>query len=236
LIGILLIPAGQAEAQDTTPTLAGEAAVRAAPIPRQAFPVIKGEEEPPVIAMFTSGWSHMANAIRTGDPAYGHPRIIVAVWKDGRIIWSKDTVLGGVPHEPYSEAKIDPDRIKAALSALASMGAFQEDARNRLFCVPDSVYTAIAIRNGNQWLNWVSGHEIVSQNPRIVATRWGIEPLRGRSREGVLASQPEDYRHFRGVWDKTKQTLLDLIPKETSPKQGLYDFRNKILPKVDVAP
>jgi len=51
-------------------------------------------------------------------------------------------------------------------------------------------------------------------NPNSVATAGGITGLGQRSREEVLANQPEAYQNFRRVWSDVKEAMLELIPGE----------------------
>jgi hypothetical protein len=77
-------------------------------------PIAKSEA---VIAIYTE---NMSNAIRDleKDPI---TKLIVAVWGDGRIIWSQNRISGGAP---YYSGNIEPKEIQSLLAKLKRDGYF----------------------------------------------------------------------------------------------------------------
>ena len=54
-------------------------------------------------------------------------------------------------------------------------------------------------------------------DPRLVATDSGIEPLDGRDRASVIASQNPALREFRKTWDECVSMVHSLVPAEGAP-------------------
>ena len=85
-------------------------------------------EDPPAIAISIK--IHEG----TADP------ILVAVWPDGMMIWSKDQVKGG---PPFLTAKVDAAKIHEFLTHLEKEQAFKKDADFLVQLGPDSSYHLI---------------------------------------------------------------------------------------------
>jgi len=67
---------------------------------------------------------------------------------------------------------------------------------------PDGGFIEIIVKSGQESWTLRSWHPLYEENPNSVATINGLETLDGRSREEVLAAQPEDYRNFRAIFDE----------------------------------
>ncbi len=151
----------------------------------------------------------------TGKPAvaalYTWPyKIIVAVWKDGQVVWGEDPASGG---PPYYVANVDPSRVNELLDSLAKIGLFSSPAnRYRLNFGPDASFTAITCLHGDLRQQLESWHEGAERHPNNVATDWGLESLNGRNRSEVLAACPRDYRKFRQIWSEARKLLIEVIP------------------------
>ena len=173
------------------------------PVPEQAW----GN---PVAAVYTQGWWSKGSEI--GNPDAIRPRVIVALWADGRIVWSDNSIEGG---PPYREATLEPARVEELLKNLEERDVFADPGlSSRLYFGPDSTWSAIVVLHDGKYLNMQSWHELFEQRPNLVGTAQGITSLGQRSREEVLADQPEEYREFRRVWSVVKEALLALIPGE----------------------
>ena len=62
--------------------------------------------------------------------AHEHYRLwllpVLLVWKDGRVVWSEDSVLGGAP---YYAGRADRDRVQKLVDDLEACGAFSSPFR-----------------------------------------------------------------------------------------------------------
>jgi hypothetical protein len=120
--------------------------------------------------------------------------VILSVWKDGRILWSEDFVRGG---PPYREAQIEPEKVTKVMNYLKTNAVFGDPALNRFgYPIPDAMYSHICIVDATRCLSMKSHHE-----------------MDGRPKKEDLSKHPEEYQHFRFVWDKVKKSFLGLIPK-----------------------
>ena len=59
----------------------------------------------------------------------GEPQLVLAVWGDGRIVWSDDRLHGG---SPYHAARIAPVRLHSLLSKFERDGLFAEKSLAQL--------------------------------------------------------------------------------------------------------
>ncbi|WP_224360846.1 hypothetical protein [Hyalangium versicolor] len=133
-------------------------------------------------------------------------RGILVAWPEGLIIWSDDRVRGG---PPYRSARIDPVRIRDAVSEMVREGPWTGVHRH----APDSRWTHVVARSGSDIVVDVgSWHELLEANPRIVATATGAEPLDERTRAEVHARQPPEYQSFLRRWEHVTKAALSLIP------------------------
>lgn len=141
-------------------------------------------------------------------------RVIVAVWKDGQIIWSKDTLEGG---PPYYESKIEPQKLQTFLKLLDQNRVFHSSQSYIAHVGPDMDLTAIVICDGTNRLWLSSSHEQFEENPNLVATNTGISSLNqfgGLSRQEILDKQPDDYKEFRRIWNIVREEAKKLMPED----------------------
>jgi hypothetical protein len=150
--------------------------------------------------------------------------VIVAVWRDGRIVWSESRIKGG---PPYQQGRFPREKLDALLGTLERQQVFRDAAQLRGSFGPDAGYTTIAIDDGRRRLKMESWHELFEQNTNLVATASGITPLRGEKREDVLRKQPETYRRLRNTWSEIREAVEALIPKKGEPYEGEIQIPEK---------
>jgi hypothetical protein len=121
-------------------------------------------------------------------------QVVLAIYEDGRIVWSQDQSGGG---PPYLVRAIDEKDIKVTIESLESMGVSSDRSLNVPNWGPDATHAAIAIADGPRTLLMESWHEIFESDSNIVVTSRGVEALNGRNRQAVLNSQPRSYRYYR---------------------------------------
>jgi hypothetical protein len=133
-------------------------------------------------------------------------RLIVAVWGDGRVVWSDDRGRGG---KPYHEGKVDPPKVEKLLADLEAAGLFTEPREVNFG--PDASYTVVAADSGSKrkWLG--SWHEPRPQNPNIVIDERGM----GVTQPGQPPRQPSpEYAHFLAVWKQSRALIEGVIPAQ----------------------
>ena len=83
-----------------------------------------------------------------GYPFHEQPSkfLIVGIWSDGTVIWSDDRAPGGGSH---FRTNVGVERVEKLLHDLASVQFFSPSIRQVNFG-PDSSYTVVAARAGNQ--------------------------------------------------------------------------------------
>jgi hypothetical protein len=169
-----------------------------------------------VLAIYTFGFRHSANGLSPH-------RLIFAAWDDGRVLWSENSVQGGIP---YREGKIDPARLRSLLEQMAKDGLFG----NKLLEEPkfgfDASTTVIYAKSVEGTLKMQSWHELYESNGKVVATQNGLGALDGRSKFSILAKQPAEYLFYRLAWNELRLGAALLIPTESKPVDGKLIFRN----------
>jgi len=140
-----------------------------------------------------------------------YPRIDLALWEDGRILWSGGSDAskeGG-----YCSSRVSAEKVHAILQQLNADGVFRASESKTGYTVPDAGFDAVIISTGTLQLCMRSVHEGFERNDNLVVTAHGVEPLEGRNRDQVLAAQPEDYKRFRAIWSEVKAGFRPLVPK-----------------------
>jgi len=158
-------------------------------------------------------------------PSMGKTRVVMVVWPDGRIIWSKDSMKGG---PPLLEGTVDPAKVRQVLEKLEGDGLFTKPANSLFHVGPDASSHLIHLHSGKKEAKLVSWHELYEVNPKVVATSHGLGTLGDRKREDVLRGDTKEYQEFRKLWSEIRKLSADLIPKEGKPfTQPLDDARPK---------
>jgi hypothetical protein len=144
-----------------------------------------------VFAIYVEDWSYA--------PQNG-PRLILGLWSDGHIVWSRDQVHGG---PPYRSGEIESSDLERLLADLDDEGVF-DDTKLAWSWVPvDSDFTTILARSLGREGAIRSRHEIEAE-------------MRGRA---ALEETPE-FRHFKSLWEKIRRAAESLIPEKSVAVQG----------------
>lgn len=152
-----------------------------------------------------------------GEAGDAEPAIIFAAWPDGQIVWSDDRLHGG---PPYREAQIKPNKVISLLARLEKDGLFADEKLKHARFGPDSSFTALLIKRGDEQIEMRSWHELFEASGKLIATNHGVAALEGRRRLDVLRKEPADYLYFRFVWSETRGRLVDLVPNDGKPSNG----------------
>ena len=194
------------------------------------MPALPDETDVPVAAVYVQ----QAGLSLPDASTVEGPRVIVAIWKDGRAVWSQDRLMGG---PPYQTANVDPEQLTTFVNELESAGVFRDPSLNDPRFGPDSDYTVVAVADAYRALHMRSWHELFESNPKLVVTSRGVMPLNGRDRQAVLRSEPESYRRFRRVWKNIRAKLAAILPKEGRPAEKLrFELRSVRIEKAGPVP
>jgi hypothetical protein len=164
------------------------------------------DSRPPAIAITVAGGRCQTDSTHS-------PRVIVAVWPDGRIIWSEDPKGGG---PPFREAKIEVAKIEDVFSKFEKRSVFEGSFRRSWFG-PGATYHSIFLDDGRRRARVESWHELFETNPDLVVIDGSITSLRGRAREDLLATNNPEFRAFRELWADLRTAIASLIPEEGAP-------------------
>jgi hypothetical protein len=162
---------------------------------------------PPAIAVTING-----GGMRADWPSY--PRIIMAVWPDGKIIWSENPTKGG---PPFRVSRVEPAKTQALLEKFDKQSVFQKEKFRHSWFGPDSTYHSIWLNTGAKHIRVETWHELFEANPNLVVINGGVSSLEGRKREEVIASDTQEFQAFRKLWTDLRTSTTNLIPKEGNP-------------------
>jgi hypothetical protein len=168
-----------------------------------------GAADPPQPAMAVT----IDGGGRPSDPN-AYPRILMAVWPDGRIVWSEDQKKGG---PPFRVATVKADSIEANLARFEKAAVFEQKSFRHSWFGPDSTYHSIWLRRGDRHTRIESWHELYEGNPNLVVVNGALTSLNGRKREDVIASDTKEFQAFRKLWTDLRTATGVLIPKEGKP-------------------
>jgi len=174
-------------------------------------------QDPPVISLYYTPGLHEdfeENVIL--------PSVILAVWANGDIIWSKNPIKGGAP---YFKGQCAPAKIDKTLEELKTSGAFEDITFNHPIYGPDSSFVTIAIYRGLDRLNMESWHEIVEMDPNLAATKQGVIKVQLERRANIFAQQPEIYQRYRKMWKRIREAIMTLLPHEGKPLNVTFEIR-----------
>jgi hypothetical protein len=145
------------------------------------------------------------------------PFLVVVVWSDGKVVWSKDDVRGG---SPFFTGNIKPQKVMALIAALNKETVLTDKSLELVNYGPDAAFTSILIKAGKHILRMESWHELEEVGGGVVSTQHGAEPLAGRKIEDVLKEEPLEYQKYRRVWKSIRQRLGALIPSKGKEDKG----------------
>ncbi len=142
---------------------------------------------------------------------------VLAVWRDGFVVWSADQRSGGPPYSAGWQTRSTVEQALAAVARLAPSAGQEEETAEAperlLYTGPGARWVSIELFfDPARRLQLGSWHDLYEANLTLVATETGIEPLSGRDRQAVLAAQSAAYQVFRRRWQAIKERLLAIPP------------------------
>ncbi len=158
----------------------------------------------PLITIYTE-----PSGLSARDARDAGPKIVVAVWEDGEVVWSQDAVSGG---PPYRIGRCAPEKVKAFIEDLERKAVFGDEALGRPNFGPDSSFTTIQIDAGHRRLKMQSWHELYERGGKVVAASYGLTPLEGKTIESFLKTEPESYQKYRRIWSAIRTAITSFIP------------------------
>jgi hypothetical protein len=189
------------------------------------MPVLAGKTNPPIFAIYVDRTMSISHS-RSSD-IWSEPRtyVIIALWPDGKIVWSQDRQNGGQPYFIHTLVK---ESIPQLFENLDSLGLFTNTLRGNKDLIIEGDSTVLAVFDGSKRVSMESYHEIYETNPNLIATDWGLQALEGQTREEVWAEQPDHYKRFRKIWTDVRLEAEKLIPDKGEPLEGVR-FETEIL-------
>lgn len=178
-----------------------------------ARPIEKADS---VLAIYPEDWG-LASPARL-------PALILAIWPDGHVVWSKDRLKGGAP---VFFGQIDREIVSSLISRLEHDGIFSDKSLNNANFGPDSVFTTLLVRSGKKELRMQSWHEVSEADGGARAGRRGVSGLGGQRRLEALREEPADYLYYRFVWSETRGRLIDFIPNDGKRVSGKMVTTNR---------
>lgn len=131
--------------------------------------------------------------------AHSEPRLILALWEDGRALWSLDQLAGG---PPYLSGRVSPDGVTALLAQLAHDGLL--DNQEHSYVVFESRFTTMLVRARERYVLMRSSHELEE------GTVGGLPP----------SDATPEYIRFRRTWNEIRRRAYTLVPTKGTPVEG----------------
>ena len=147
-------------------------------------------------------------AIYYDTPKKVSPDLIVAIWADGKAIWSRNRILGGAP---YFSSTIPPKQVESVFSAISRNG--YQDSPNlkvqRGFTSGQTSHLFIGAEGDTTEI--VSCHDIYESGGDTFSSLNGLVPIKGESRVGLLQKESVENLHFRVCWLELKELIWSPI-------------------------
>ncbi len=176
------------------------------------FPLLSyAAEQTPAIAIFIEAHDLVAPG------AERKSGLIVAIWPNGRIVWSRDQQGGGTP---YFTARVDRRSVQAVLDRVEGERVFDSRSFRHSWFGPDSTFTTIWLQSGARHTRLQSWHEGFEQRPTLVALSTGVTTLDGVTREEALRRDTKEYQRFRRIWADLRAGVSALVPRHGQPYNG----------------
>jgi len=149
--------------------------------------------------------------------------VIVALWRDGRVIWSQDDVCGG---PPYFEGNVPEKGVEAFVSKVARLQVVFKGPEFAYFHAQyEPPWTIMSINSGRHSFQVISAHEHIENGKDRICTMRGIRYLKkGETRESVMAEQPFGYRRCRSAWETIRSSARALV-RDGKPVQVNFEIR-----------
>ncbi len=190
------------------------------------IPIADEVEGFPILCIYvTPGRAQLERDFK--ETGIASPRIIIAVWEDGTMIWSENKVGGG---PPYLTATVDSRQLEDFLTSIGEIADSLPSGIRTDYRGPDSAATTIVANGGECQVYWHSWHEVWEATGRSVSVNGYIRPLPpGQSAEEVRTSESSpEYLQFVNVWEEVKTAALSLIPRPPpEPDEIAVTFRKR---------
>ena len=176
------------------------------------IPITDAEQ---VVAVTTHDWGLMPTTSPEACSS-GKNKLVVAVWADGTVVWSKNRTAGGAP---YLTGKIEPASYSSLIQRMDRDGYFSSESLSQAKFGPDSQFTSMLIKNKNQKLEMQSWHELYERSGKIVCTSRGATALKGK-RLASLSTDKIEYVHYRLAWAELRLMINQLLPANGESVDG----------------
>ncbi len=185
---------------------------------------LRAAEELPVIVVQLDSSSR-----RLQKPQEKYPGLLVAIWRDGKIIWSGDQAKGGAP---LLTARIEGEKVRQLLQRWSADIELDQKKFPRGYLGPDSSFHTITLQLEKERIELASWHELFEDNPKLVAMP-GITPLDGQTREEALKKAPKAFLRFREVWKDIRTSVGALLPATGDAFDGEISLKTKPIKKTE---
>lgn len=147
-----------------------------------------------------------------GTGADTGPRLIAALWPDGRMIWSENTIQGG---PPYRSGRASVQAVDRMFDRLKRAGMFKGGGAKWRNWGPDASFTVMDIETDAGTIHMESWHELMGDSQARAKTGEGL-----KLPELEEASDVELSKDRPGtVWDFVRASLAAMRPEAGEPTE-----------------
>lgn len=160
---------------------------------------------PPAVTVFVN----QRYAMR-GPGADTGPRLVAALWPDGRMIWSENTIQGG---PPYRSGRASAQAVDRMFDRLKAAGVFEGGGVKWRNWGPDASFTVMDVETGAGTIHMESWHELMGASRSRAKTGEGLELPELEEAADVDLSKDRP----GAVWDFVRASLTAMRPRQGTP-------------------
>lgn len=154
-------------------------------------------------------YAYPGMSLRNSEIDRTDPRVIVAAWPNGEIVWSADRLEG---RAPYSRATIPAESVEHVRALVSKeVGTFEDQSH----VVVDGSSISIRVPAADGFAELATSHTVFEKDPRLMGSNGGIVSIAigENTREEVMEGWTDDYRAFRAAWDRAMSACESIIPR-----------------------
>lgn len=145
-----------------------------------------------------------------GPGADRGPRLVAALWPDGRMIWSENTIQGG---PPYRSGRASAQAVDRMFDRLKAAGVFEGGGTKWRNWGPDASFTVMDVETGAGTIHMESWHELMGDSRSRAKTGEGLELPELEEAADVDLSKDRPGT----VWDFVRASLTAMRPRQGTP-------------------
>ncbi len=134
----------------------------------------------------------------------GDSNLVIGIWNDGVIIWSKEDIKGG---SKYFRGRIPGESFKRLKNRIENYGAFEKLPFGPFRSPPDYPYSYMRLHSDTKSVALQSSHEFAELDGELVSTSSGIRIASKKTRLAKIMNSSKEELVFRILWAEIRKEL-----------------------------